>query len=121
MRSIDLDLRKRYDFDDRWKLFSENAPDDLTGSKNNKDRIPIGSVVLVSQVSSRTVPRVQNFAGILVSVKRNGIIFFLDNSFFDRTGNKLYTPSYHSKYRCRNEIPLILSIDNIHKSAIASG
>ncbi|KAJ3080189.1 hypothetical protein HK102_003233 [Quaeritorhiza haematococci] len=63
MRSIDVDLRTRYDFDERAKLFSSSSP----------DSVPLGSILLVEQVSSRTQPRVQTFAGVLVSIRRKGV------------------------------------------------
>ncbi|KAJ3396703.1 hypothetical protein HDU92_002069 [Lobulomyces angularis] len=62
---IDLDMRKRLDFDNRFIMFS---------SQDEKKRIPVGSILQVDFVTSRTQPRAQTFAGALLEVKRKGIM-----------------------------------------------
>ena len=65
LRAIDLDMRGRLDHAGRYAdLFATSAP----------NRIPIGSVVLVDYVSSRTQPRLQSFSGVLLEVQHRGIM-----------------------------------------------
>ncbi|KAJ3033841.1 hypothetical protein HDU99_010772, partial [Rhizoclosmatium hyalinum] len=64
LAAVDADLRQRHDFDARTALFEKDSP----------DAIEPGSVVLVEQLSSRSSPRKLAFAGVLLNVKRRGIL-----------------------------------------------
>ncbi|KAJ3238974.1 hypothetical protein HDU81_006789 [Chytriomyces hyalinus] len=64
LRSIDADLRKRHDTDNRTALFTKGSP----------EAIEPGSIILVEQISSRSSPRKLAFAGVLLNVKRRGVL-----------------------------------------------
>ncbi|KAI9342806.1 hypothetical protein BDR26DRAFT_793217, partial [Obelidium mucronatum] len=64
LRSLDAELCARHDADARTALFARGSP----------ERIEPGSIVLVEQLSSRSAPRKLAFAGVLLNVKRRGIL-----------------------------------------------
>ncbi|TPX63246.1 hypothetical protein SpCBS45565_g06769 [Spizellomyces sp. 'palustris'] len=64
IRSIDVELRSRLDPDNRAELFRKGSP----------TAVEPGSVLLIEQVSSRSRPRTQVFAGVLIAVRRKGVM-----------------------------------------------
>ncbi|KAJ3070402.1 hypothetical protein HDU98_006586 [Podochytrium sp. JEL0797] len=64
LRAIDADMRKRHDMDARAALFNKDSP----------DAVEPGSVLLVEQISSRSSPRKLAFAGVLLNIKRKGLL-----------------------------------------------
>lgn len=63
IRSIDLENRFRYDRDGRHEaFFGDNAT------------IKPGCVLLVDQITSRTAPQTKYFAGVLLGVRKRGIM-----------------------------------------------
>ncbi|KAJ3102673.1 hypothetical protein HDU97_000370 [Phlyctochytrium planicorne] len=64
LRAIDFENRQRHDFDNRAELISRNSP----------NAVEPGSILMVEQISSRSAPRKLTFAGVLISIKRTGIM-----------------------------------------------
>ncbi|KAJ3021101.1 hypothetical protein HKX48_009196 [Thoreauomyces humboldtii] len=64
LRQIDVEMRTRLDLDRRAELFRPGSP----------DAIEPGSVLLVEQVTSRSRPRTQVFAGVLIAIRRKGVM-----------------------------------------------
>ncbi len=62
-----MDLVERLDTDGRFGLFAEES----------SQRATIGSVLMVEFVTSRTQPRLQVFAGVLVKVFIDIMFFFV--------------------------------------------
>ncbi|KAJ1552643.1 hypothetical protein HK405_010544 [Cladochytrium tenue] len=67
LRAIDVEARQRHDADGREALVFGVGP---TGA----GRLEPGSVVLVEQLTSRSSPRRAAFAGVLVAVRRRGLL-----------------------------------------------
>ncbi|KAJ3410656.1 hypothetical protein HDV05_003512 [Chytridiales sp. JEL 0842] len=85
LREIDLDHRARHDFDNRTKMFAEGSP----------DAVEPGSVILVEQASSRSSPRKLMFAGVLMAVKRKGILSSITvRNYVLGTGIEMVFPIY---------------------------
>ncbi|KAJ8322824.1 structural constituent of ribosome [Batrachochytrium dendrobatidis] len=64
MRAIDLEHRVRHDHDGRTQLISKSSPNAI---------VP-GSIVLIEYVASRTMAKKQYFAGVLMAIRRKGIM-----------------------------------------------
>ncbi|TPX57723.1 hypothetical protein PhCBS80983_g03659 [Powellomyces hirtus] len=64
MRSIDVELRSRLDMDERAELFRPGSP----------TAVEPGSILLIEQVTSRSRPRKQVFAGVLIAIRRKGVM-----------------------------------------------
>ncbi|KAJ3172935.1 hypothetical protein HDU88_004390 [Geranomyces variabilis] len=64
LRSIDVDLRARLDLDKRAELFAPGSP----------TAVEPGSILLIEQVTSRSRPRKQVFAGVLIAIRRKGVM-----------------------------------------------
>ncbi|KAI8589939.1 translation protein SH3-like domain-containing protein [Geranomyces variabilis] len=64
LRSIDVDLRARLDMDKRAELFAPGSP----------TAVEPGSILLIEQVTSRSRPRKQVFAGVLIAIRRKGVM-----------------------------------------------
>ncbi|KAI8923042.1 translation protein SH3-like domain-containing protein [Entophlyctis helioformis] len=64
LRAIDLEHRVRFDADGRTQLMSRESPSALQ----------TGSIVLVEYVNSRSKARKQYFAGVLMEIRRKGIM-----------------------------------------------
>ncbi|KAI8810512.1 hypothetical protein BJ742DRAFT_800617 [Cladochytrium replicatum] len=86
MRAIDLDQRARHDFDDRYAtLFRSDSPDAI---------VP-GTVVAVEVVSSRSRPQPSLFAGLVVAVRRKGIMtHMILRNYLAGTGVELVVPVF---------------------------
>ncbi|KAJ1548169.1 hypothetical protein HK096_002839 [Nowakowskiella sp. JEL0078] len=63
MRDVEYDQRFRHDFDSRSSLFDPNSP----------TYCPPGTILLIEQLSSRTRPQPQIFAGVLLEIRQRGI------------------------------------------------
>ncbi|KAI9006003.1 translation protein SH3-like domain-containing protein [Gaertneriomyces semiglobifer] len=64
LRQIDVDMRQRLDIDNRADLFRKNHPNALQP----------GSILLIEQITSRSRPRSQVFAGVLIAIRRKGVM-----------------------------------------------
>lgn len=64
VNAIDVELRQRLDVDNRAELFTKGSP----------TAVEPGSVLLIEQVTSRSRPRTQIFAGVLIAIRRKGIM-----------------------------------------------
>ncbi|KAI9208213.1 translation protein SH3-like domain-containing protein [Polychytrium aggregatum] len=85
MRSIEHENRDRYDLDGRGELFDRNSP----------HSVEPGSVLLVEQVTSRSRPKTQVFAGILIAIRRKGIrTTFVLRNYVLGTGVEMTFPLY---------------------------
>ena len=61
--SLAEDHRIRHDFDNRSELFRKGGPDEVEP----------GSILLIEQIASRSRPRKQVFAGVVIAIRRKGI------------------------------------------------
>ncbi|KAJ3212842.1 hypothetical protein HDU67_003583 [Dinochytrium kinnereticum] len=85
MRSIDFENRQRHDFDNRTELFS----------RHSATAVEPGSIIMVEQISSRSAPRTQTFAGVLISIKRKGILSSITlRNYILGTGVEMVFPIY---------------------------
>ncbi|KAJ3386708.1 hypothetical protein HDU84_001330 [Entophlyctis sp. JEL0112] len=90
LRAIDKDLRERsvpFEFtgDNRSALFAKRGP----------ESVEPGSVLLVEQLSSRSSPRKLAFAGVLLNIKRRGILSsFTLRNYVMGTGVEMVYPIY---------------------------
>ncbi|KAJ3027619.1 UNVERIFIED_CONTAM: hypothetical protein HDU68_003492, partial [Siphonaria sp. JEL0065] len=93
LRSLDAELCARHDFDNRTALFDPA----------NQDRIEPGSIVLVDQLSSRSAPRKLSFAGVLLNIKRRGILSTITvRNYVLGTGVEVVYPIYSPMQRRRS-------------------
>ncbi|KAJ3117313.1 hypothetical protein HDU96_007219 [Phlyctochytrium bullatum] len=85
LRSLDLEHRQRHDFDNRTSIFS----------RNSKEAVEPGSILLVEQITSRSAPRKVTFAGVLIAIKRKGIMSsFTLRNYILGTGVEMVFPIY---------------------------
>ncbi|KAL2918572.1 structural constituent of ribosome [Polyrhizophydium stewartii] len=85
MRAVDLEHRVRHDMDGRTQLITRGSP----------QAIPTGSVVMIEYVNSRSKARKQYFAGVLMEIRRKGIMSSLVlRNFVMGTGVEMLFPLY---------------------------
>ncbi|KAJ1327158.1 hypothetical protein BSLG_010500 [Batrachochytrium salamandrivorans] len=99
MRAIDLEHRVRHDHDGRTQLISASSP----------LAISPGSIVLIEYVTARSMARKQLFAGVLMVIKRQGIMSsFTLRNYVMGTGVVIQFPVYS---------PMVLKIKVLQPAA----
>ncbi|KAJ3295417.1 hypothetical protein HK104_002680 [Borealophlyctis nickersoniae] len=85
LRAIDVDHRARHDFDNRAELFRKGSP----------LAVQPGSVILIEQIASRSRPRKSIFAGVLIAIRRKGILTnIVVRNYVLRTGVEMVFPVF---------------------------
>eukprot|EP00842_Homolaphlyctis_polyrhiza_P003367 jgi/Hompol1/4030/HPOL_003442-RA len=99
LRAIDLEHRVRHDMDGRTQLISKDSP---TAMKT-------GSIVLIEYVNARSKARKQYFAGVLMAIRRKGIMSSIVlRNYLMGTGVEILYPIYS---------PMILKIKVLQPAA----